>query len=59
MSKIEQSIIENFLESLISEKGLSKNTIESYKSDIKQFLEKKTISNTYFQENRLKNIFQQ
>ena len=44
MSKIEQSVIENFLESLISEKGLSKNTIESYKSDIKQFLEKQTIS---------------
>ena len=38
MPKIEKSIIENFLESLISEKGLSKNTIESYKSDINQFL---------------------
>ena len=47
MSKIEKSIIENFLESLISEKGLSKNTIESYKSDINQFLEKQTISNKY------------
>ena len=47
MSKIEKSIIENFLESLISEKGLTKNTIESYKSDINQFLEKQTISNKY------------
>ena len=44
MSKIEKSIIENFLESLISEKGLTKNTIDSYKSDINQFLEKQTIS---------------
>ena len=40
MPKIQKSIIENFLESLISEKGLSENTIESYKNDIKQFLEK-------------------
>ena len=47
MTKIEKSIIENFLESLISEKGLTKNTIESYKSDINQFLEKQTISNKY------------
>ncbi len=46
MPKIEKSIIENFLESLISEKGLSKNTIESYKSDINQYLEKQTISKT-------------
>ena len=44
MPKIEKSIIENFLESLISEKGLSKNTIESYKSDINQFLERQTTS---------------
>ena len=48
MSKIEQSIIENFFESLISEKGLSKNTIESYKSDINQFLEKQTTSKTTY-----------
>ena len=40
MPKIEKSIIENFLESLISEKGLSNNTIESYKNDINQFLER-------------------
>ena len=40
MPKIQKSIIENFLESLISEKGLSENTIESYKNDIMQFLEK-------------------
>lgn len=40
MPKIQKAIIDNFLESLISEKGLSKNTVESYKSDIKQFLEK-------------------
>ncbi len=38
MFKIHKTIIENFLESLISEKGLSKNTIESYKGDINQFL---------------------
>ena len=44
MPKIEKTIIENFLESLISEKGLSKNTIESYKSDINQFLERQTTS---------------
>ena len=44
MPKIEKSIIENFLESLISEKGLSNNTIESYKSDINQFLERQTKS---------------
>ncbi len=44
MSKIEKSTIENFIESLISEKGLSKNTIESYKSDINQFLARQTIS---------------
>ena len=39
MLKIQKSIIENFLESLESEKGLSKNTVESYKNDIKQFLD--------------------
>ena len=32
------SLIENFLESLASEKGLSKNTIQSYRLDIKQCL---------------------
>ena len=32
------SLIENFLESLASEKGLSKNTIQSYSLDIKQCL---------------------
>ena len=32
------SLIENFLESLASEKGLSKNTIQSYGLDIKQCL---------------------
>ena len=40
MLKINKSVIENFLESLVSEKGLSKNTIASYKNDINQFLEK-------------------
>ena len=49
MPKIEKSIIENFLESLISEKGLSKNTIESYKSDINQFLERQTTSKSSVQ----------
>ena len=44
MSKIEKSTIENFIESLVSEKGLSKNTIESYKSDINQFLARQTKS---------------
>ena len=39
MLKIQKSIIENFLESLESEKGLSRNTVESYKNDIKQFLD--------------------
>ena len=42
MPKIEKAIIENFLESLISEKGLSRNTIESYKGDINQFLGKQS-----------------
>ena len=32
------ALIENFLESLASEKGLSKNTIQSYSLDIKQCL---------------------
>jgi Site-specific recombinase XerD len=32
------SLVENFLESLASEKGLSKNTIQSYGLDIKQCL---------------------
>ena len=49
MPKIEKSIIENFLESLISEKGLSNNTIESYKSDINQFLERQTTSKSSVQ----------
>lgn len=40
MLKINNSTIENFLESLVSEKGLSKNTVESYKNDIKQFIDK-------------------
>jgi site-specific recombinase XerD len=32
------SLVENFLEVLASEKGLARNTIQSYKSDLDQFI---------------------
>ena len=36
---VQKVIIENFLESLASEKGLSKNTILSYRLDLSQYLD--------------------
>ena len=49
------SLIENFLESLASEKGLSKNTIQSYSLDIKQCLKitKLNIIKIFFLEKNL------
>ena len=50
-------LVENFLEVLASEKGLSKNTLYSYKIDLDQFInfiQKKNIKNREFKEKDIK-----
>ena len=50
-------LVENFLEVLASEKGLSKNTLYSYKNDLDQFIDfiqKKNLESINFRDREIK-----